>query len=365
MQWSHWGCNETSTELPYVTSEIEGLGGRIRAIPLHFIVEELPLYEPIGKGRHLYVNLTRENLTTPEIQERLARLSGTQSSDVGFAGLKDKHARTTQTFSIPVASTDCHAIENLTAQIQKELPAVVNWSRLHSNKLRIGHLAGNRFTIIITEIETADEETFRRAEQVAIILRNRGLPNYFGPQRFGYHGQNVRRGREILLGRLSLADRWLRRYLINSYQSHLCNRSLGLRLTLGLFERVLVGDIARKYTTRSFFEVRDHEAEQTRYDSHEISFTAPIYGYEMPMATGIVGELESKVLAESGLTLDTFEHAKVKGSRRIGRLLPLDLTMKTSTRSLILSFSLPKGGFATTVLREFMKNEELGTDFVQ
>ncbi len=325
----------------------------------------MPLYAPIGKGRHLYVNLTRENLTTPEIQEKLARLSGTQTSDVGFAGLKDKHARTTQTFSIPVGDIDCNAIENLTAQIQKELSAVVNWSRLHSNKLRIGHLAGNRFTITITEIETADEETFRRAEQVAIILRNRGLPNYFGPQRFGYDGENVKRGREILLGRLSLEDRWLRRYLMNSYQSHLCNRSLGLRLSLGLFDRIFVGDVARKYTTRSFFEVREPEVEQRRYDSHEISFTAPIYGYEMPMATGIVGELESKVLAEAGLTLDSFEHAKVKGSRRIGRLFPLDLIVKTSPEGLILSFSLPKGGFATTVLREFMKNDKLDMDFVQ
>ncbi len=351
--------------MPYVTSGIEGIGGRIRAIPSYFIVEELPLYAPVGKGKHLYVNLTRENSTTPEIQEKLGQLFGIQSSDVGFAGLKDKHARTTQTFSIPVGDVDHHTVENLTGQIQKELPVVVNWSRLHSNKLRIGHLAGNHFTITITELKTGFEETLRRANRVVDLLCKKGLPNYFGPQRFGHDGENLRRGREILLGRLRLSDRWLRRYLINSYQSHLCNHCLGLRLSQGLFDRVLLGDIARKYTSRSFFEVRDQEAEQRRYDAHEISFTAPIYGCEMPMASGIFGELESKVLAEAGLTRDVFEHAKVKGSRRIGRLLPQNLTVRISPRSLVLSFTLQKGCFATTVLREFMKNEEEGIDLVQ
>ena len=345
------------TRLPYITSEIQGIGGRIRAVPAHFVVEELPLYKTLGEGKHLYVNITKEGLTTREVQHRLATLFGVPEIDVGFAGLKDKHARTTQSFSIPVGNTSSDGIDVATALIQRELPVAVNWGRLHPNKLRIGHLAGNRFTIIITELEIAEPEALERAQRVASALRDRGLPNYFGPQRFGYDGENVVRGREILLGRFKMSDRWLRRYLVNSYQSHLCNCYLALRVALGLFDRVLLGDIARKCATRSLFEVKDVEVEQARYAAHEISFTAPIYGYEMQMATGTPGELEDKVLTEAGLTLNSFERLKANGSRRVGRLLPEDLTVKTSPEGLTLSFVLPKGGFATTVLREFMKTD--------
>ena len=343
-------------ELPYITEGLPGIGGKTRITPGHFVVEELPLYEPLGRGKHLYVNLTREGFTTLDIQQRLATLFGVHDGDVGFAGLKDKHARSTQTFSIPIVNVVCTP-EAATAQIQRQLPVTVNWSRLHSNKLRIGHLVGNRFVITIMEPDIALREAFDRAERVASTLRQTGLPNYFGPQRFGYDGENVRRGRDIVLGMLSVTNRWLQRYLVNSYQSHLCNRNLALRLSLGLFDRLLLGDVARKYSTRSLFEVKNVEVEQTRYVSHEISFTAPIYGYEMPTATGIEGELESKVLEESGLTLKSFQQVKAIGSRRIGRLLPKDLEVKTTPEGLTLRFSLPKGGFATTVLREFMKND--------
>jgi len=254
------------------------------------------------------------------------------------------------------------AIDVATSLIRRELPVTVNGGRLHSNKLRIGHLAGNHFTITITELTVPEQEAFGRAERVASLLRERGLPNYFGPQRFGYDGENVRRGREIVSGRLKMTDRWLRRYLVNSYQSHLCNLYLALRLGRGLFDRVLVGDIARKYATRSFFEVKDAETEQARYVSHEISFTAPMYGCEMRMATGIPGELESRVLAKAGLTLNSFEGVKANGSRRIGRLLPQDLRVKTSPEGLTLNFTLPRGGFATTLVREFMKTDPMTSE---
>ncbi len=242
------------------------------------------------------------------------------------------------------------------ARMEKELPVTVNWTRLHSNKLRVGHLSGNRFTVTVTEIDVPIQLALERAERIASLLRS-GLPNYFGPQRFGFNGGNVKRGHEVLLGRLRIADRWLRRFLVNSYQSYLCNQYLALRVEQGLFHRVVVGDLARKYTTRSLFEVVDEAAEQLRYETNEISFTAPIYGCEMPIARGVVKELELKVLADAGLTLKSFEPARIKGSRRIGRLVPQNLAVKTTSEGLTLSFTLPKGGFATTVLREFMKTD--------
>ncbi|MEM2094084.1 MAG: tRNA pseudouridine(13) synthase TruD, partial [Candidatus Bathyarchaeia archaeon] len=261
------------------------------------------------------------------------------------------------TFSIPIGKLDRSEVDLVIRRIQKEFPITVNWTRLHTNKLRVGHLIGNRFTVTITEIDVPSKVALERAERIASLLRVNGLPNYFGPQRFGIDGSNVRRGYDIVLGNLKVGDRWLRRFLVNSYQSYLCNMYLALRVRRGLFHRVIAGDFARKYTTRSWFEVVDEEKEQRRYEAHEISFTAPVYGFRMPFPRGLAGELELEVLADFGLKLENFEPVKAFGSRRIGRIIPKDLVVKKSPDGLTLSFILPRGGFATTVLREFMKTD--------
>ena len=348
---------EINLNLPYSTADMEGVGGHLRQAHDHFLVEELPLYNPEGKGQHLYVNLTKEGLTTIDVQHELAALFGLEVSDIGFAGLKDKHARTTQTFSLNVGEVDETFASQAVRRIEDDIPVTVNWARLHRNKLRLGHLLGNRFTITITRLEPPLDEVLMRAMAIATRLRERGVPNFFGPQRFGFNGENIRRGLEIVQDRYHGSDRWLRRFLISSYQSYLCNRYLTRRLELGAFNYLLKGDVAKKHSTGGLFQVEDCEREQTRYQSHEISFTAPIYGSKMWAAQGPSGELEANVLSEAEVSLEQFDAANVIGSRRLGRLLPSDLDVTLKSDSLVVSFSLPKGAFATTVLREIMKNE--------
>ncbi len=125
----------------------------------------------------------------------------------------------------------------------------------------------------------------------------------------------------------------------------------------GLFDKLLKGDIAKKYDTGGLFEVEDEVKEQKRYDNHEISFTAPIYGYKMWEAAADSGELEQKILSEQGMSLEKLRLAKIKGTRRLGRLLIKDLLIESKPEGLLLTFSLPKGAFATNVLREIMKTE--------
>ncbi len=346
--------------LPYLTAELPGIGGQLRATPEHFVVEEVPLYLPEGEGPHLYINLTKVGMTTKEVQRRLEQLVGGRSGAVGYAGLKDKHARTTQTFSINLEQTPPFDEAELGKRITETLPVTVNWLNRHRNKLRAGHLLGNRFTITISGLTLPAEEILSRVTAIQQRVQAVGLPNFFGVQRFGIDGMNVAKGRAILLGQHRERDRWLHRFLLSSYQSYLCNRYLAARLNMGAFERILPGDVAKKMDSGGMFDVTEPAVDQLRYAAHEISFTAPIYGPKMWAAQAEAGDLEAQILAEAGITLADFQRAKVDGGRRLGRLLLPDLQFQLGEADGALAlearFFLPKGAFATTVMRELMKS---------
>ncbi len=346
---------ELDLNLPYSTEGLPGVGGQLRAAPDTFIVEEIPLYEASGAGQHLYVNVTKEELTTREVQRGLAEAFDLPYRAVGFAGMKDKYARATQTFSLLVGHVDESFLEAAPDRIGAKTPVTVNWVRLHRNKIKKGHLLGNRFTITITQPSVDGEIAMARAEAIAEQLRGCGLPNFYGPQRLGQNGSNVRRGWELLRGEKRIANRWLRSLLLASVQSYLCNRYLALRQQQGRFNRLLTGDIAKKHDTGGLFVVADQTVEQSRFERKEISFTAPIYGPKMWEAEAESGELEQAVLAESGLDLASLARAKMMGTRRLGRILLNDLSVTRKGTDIVVAFSLPKGAFATTVLREFMK----------
>lgn len=350
----------TDFTLPYITTNLTGIGGKIRAQPEHFIVEEIPLYEPGGEGQHLYVNLTKVGLTTKAVQKELAKLFDLQRNDIGFAGMKDKFARTTQTFSIPVGHGPQSATDDSAKRIADSLPVTVNWARLHNNKLKTGHLLGNHFQIRVTSLNDSANDAEKQATEVVDVLRETGVPNFFGPQRFGHNGANVERGLEIIRsGKRSRnrKDKWLQKFLISSYQSFLCNQYLAKRVETGAFEHLLLGDVAKKYDTGGIFDVEDLSAEEPRYQAKEISFTAPIFGPKMRQANDAAGELEASILAGTDVTIDDFAKVKVEGTRRLGRLLlpDLEIVPVADEESVDIAFSLPKGAFATTVLREIMK----------
>jgi tRNA pseudouridine13 synthase len=243
------------------------------------------------------------------------------------------------------------------AKIEANLPVTVNSVRFHRNKLKLGHLLGNRFVIRISNLQLPVAEAQVRAQAIVERLQAEGLPNYFGVQRLGEGGVNARSGLAIVRGEQSKRDRWLHRFLISAYQSYLCNRYLARRMEIGAFDRVLEGDVAKKYATGGMFDVQEVEAEQPRYAAQEISFTAPLYGPRMWMAKGAAGELEAEVMQGAGITIEDFGRAHVEGTRRMGRLLATDLSVAPDGESLVMRFELRKGAYATTLLREVMKVE--------
>ena len=343
--------------LPYITDGLEGVGGRIKARPEDFAVEEISLYEPSGEGSHLYVNLTKINQTTREVQVQLAELFGLRPQNIGTGGLKDKYSIATQTFSILFEKNDVSSDEAVTL-IEDKLDVRVNWAKWHVNKFRAGHLIGNRFEVTITEIHMPMKRAMRNSQRIADAIHRTGVPNYYGEQRTGRAGKNIRQGWEILQGK-HIQDRWLSKLLIAGYQSYLCNRYLSERVRRGQFSKLMLGDVAKKHDTGGIFWVNDLSLEQPRYEAQEISFTAPMYGYEMSRALGESALLEDEIFEESGLSMNSFKRLKVTGTRRMGRITP-KIEVTEVPRGIKLSFDLRKGGFATTVLREFMKNEPGG-----
>lgn len=334
--------------LPFFTADLPGCGGRLKAEPAHFIVEEAPLYAPDGAGPHLHICLTREGWTTRQVVEALGRLFAVPPGAIGYAGMKDRHARCTQVFSVP-------GLQPAAAQrIAEELPFQVLWAQQHHGKLKLGHLLGNRFQITVTDLAVPVAEARQRAQAIAAVVVQRGLPNFFGPQRFGINGSNIARGRAALLG-AGPRDKWLRRLLISAYQSHLFNTYLQRRLALDLFDRLVVGDVAKKTDTGGMFDVKEPVVEQPRLDRGEINYTGPIYGAKMWAAKAEAAELEAAVLQEAELAVEHFRRARVEGSRRPGRLLLRDLSMAVDDAGLHLTFFLPKSAYATIVLREFTK----------
>ncbi len=336
--------------LPLVTADLAGIGGTLRHCPADFVVEEVPLYDPSGAGEHIYVQITREGATTREIVKALCRLFRLRDADVGIAGLKDKMARTTQTFSLHLHKDDP---EEAARRIREELAVEVAWARRHGNKLRRGHLRGNRFRLVVRDPVEAGLE---RAQAIAAALLRTGVPNYYGSQRFGGRGDNAAKGREALEGR-GPRNPWLRSLLISAWQSARFNEWLAERIRRGGFADLWLGDVVQKHDRGATFVVASLEAERPRFEAGDIAVTGPMYGRRMVRAAGPAGDLEQAILAADGATDEMFARARLEGARRTARLVLPDLRVDPCPEGLAFQFTLPRGGYATTVLREFRKDE--------
>jgi tRNA pseudouridine13 synthase len=392
----------------YLTEDLPGIGGVIKEQVQDFQVEEMPLYPPSGEGEHTFFEIQKTGISTFQAVRAIARALGVPHDGVGYAGLKDAQAVTYQVLSVRGVPPE--------AVMALDLPGIrVMWAERHRNKLKIGHLRGNRFTIRVRQV---DELALPACQAVLDVLAQRGVPNRFGPQRFGQRGDSARLGRavverdagafigaflgsplagesdavqearsqfdsgrwhkalELLPG--SMADerkalqtlirtggdqqrayaavpKRLKTFLLSAYQSALFNHVLDARL-LSL-DRVYAGDLAMKHPGRSVFRVEDETVEQPRAGRFEISPTGPIYGYKMMQASRRQGKLEATILAAEGLRLEDFRVGggiRARGERRALRFQVHEPELWYD-EGLMLRFWLPRGCYATTVLAEIIK----------
>lgn len=335
-------------QLPYISAGLPAVGGRIKESPEHFVVEEIPLYEAAGDGPHLYLTLKRQGLTTRQVVDQLADRYGQPAGAVGYAGLKDKEAVTIQTFSLPVNLSEAEARDKSLGA-----PWEVVGVKRHRNKLKVGHLLGNRFTIVLN----GSEKGLAEARAIGDCLKARGLPNYFGGQRFGKDGDNAEEGLKLAQKGLRPGRGWKDKFLLSALQSFVFNHYLALRINEGLFEKALTGDVCKKYATGGLFVSEDGEVETQRLQAGELSYAGPIWGSRLKAAQGPAAELEARALADLGLSPEIMARAGV-GDRRLGRLLLPDLQVSEGEGGLVFTFALPKGSYATSVMREFIKECE-------
>ncbi|HLZ32456.1 MAG TPA: tRNA pseudouridine(13) synthase TruD [Nitrospira sp.] len=339
---------------PYLTSAVPGIGGRMRTTPEDFRVEERPLYLPCGEGEHLYIKVTKRLLSTPDLVRKISSTVGVKAQGIGTAGLKDARAVTTQMLSL-------HGVtpERLARLTPDEQILSIEVLGRHRNRLRPGHHAGNRFRLVIRDVDVRAEET---VPAVLDELSRRGVPNYFGPQRQGRTGENYRIGVALLTdqSRRNKMSRAKRMWYLNAFQSYLFNLILAQRLDR--LDRMLVGDWAIKMDNGACFPVEDAEKEQPRADRFEISPTGILFGSRVSWASGEPGEIERSAVTDEGATPESLtEAAKAcgfRGERRSLRVPLADLDWTLDGSVLTLAFSLPPGAYATSLLRELMKAPE-------
>lgn len=368
--------------LPYLTRDVPGIGGVIKQRPEDFFVQEIPLYEPSGTGEHVYCEIQKIGIPTFEAINRIAAALRVSTRDIGYAGLKDARSISRQILSI--LGTTEQAVMDL------RLPDItVQWAARHGNKLRVGHLAGNRFAIKVRNVNPTDVVKLR---PVLSILEKRGMPNFYGEQRFGRRADNDVLGACLIRGRpeellhhllgspnpkvddaetlqarkqfdegnyeqsmkhwprrcgmerrilarlmkttkpgaaVRAIDERLRKLWVSALQSRLFNDILIQRLDT--LDQVMDGDVAYKHENGACFTVENAAAEQPRCAAWEISPTGPIVGHRVMMPAGEPLRIEEQVFKSHGLTPGHFRQEgrdQAKGARRPLRAKPTDTNLE-------------------------------------
>ncbi|HEX3358262.1 MAG TPA: tRNA pseudouridine(13) synthase TruD [Tepidisphaeraceae bacterium] len=367
--------------LPYSTPQFPGVGGVLKQRPEDFFVQELPLYEPSGQGEHVYCEIQKIGMTTFQAIDRIAAALHVSTRDIGYAGLKDARAITRQIFSI-VGTTE-QAVMGL------HIPDMtIQWAARHANKIRLGHLAGNRFAVKIREVNPTDVV---KLTPLLDTIQQQGMPNYFGEQRFGRRGNNDLLGATLIRGRpeellklllgspnpkiddpqtatarsnfdrhdldgamkgwprsgglerrilarlvktkkpgeaVRAVDEKLRRLWVSALQSRLFNEVAAHRIAS--LNKLIAGDLAYKHENGACFLVEDTTTEQPRCDAFEISPTGPLVGYRMTPPQHEALKIEEAVFKSHGLTPGHFKQEgrdRAKGARRPLRVQPKDIQL--------------------------------------
>ena len=330
----------------------EPLGpGRLRTEPEDFLVEEQLGFEPAGAGQHVLLKVRKRDANTQWIARELARACGCRPADIGYAGLKDRRAVATQWFTAPqsrLSPEDWAGIGSAEYQVLE--------AHRHSRKLPRGALAGNRFVIRVRGIATDDAALASRLAAVA----KRGVPNYFGPQRFGRGGANLKRMHADVR---SLAPTE-RGFILSAARSLVFNAVLAERVGDGSWERLEAGDVANLDGRASHFRVEAaDEALAERCARLDIHPTGPLWGRGVPPSGGRVLELEQHIAVEFPAACGLVTAAGMEQERRALRLAVRDLRWRrdaAAADAIIIEFRLSRGAYATVVLREIFA---LDTDY--
>lgn len=333
-----------------------------------FVVEEIPLYPFSGSGEHLALKIRKKGLSTWELVQILSERVGVKARDIGYAGLKDKQAMTVQHLTLPAK------FEKAFERFEHPQIKILEMTR-HNNKLKLGHLKGNRFFIRLKKVFPHD--ALKLTEALNKIGEG-GMPNFFGFQRFGRDGDNYKKARAMLDGEAKIRGRKMQTFLINALQSERFNAWLSRRLEIShLIEgfkpgelvkelgweegviktlknqlqlfRLLPGEVMCHYPYGKLYEAQDVIKEAERFGAKDVSPTGALSGHRVMLASGLAGEIE----------IPFFEDIPAPGDRRYAWVFPAVENSRyiQEQAHFELAFSLPKGSYATALIEELLHDE--------
>lgn len=325
--------------------------GTIKLTPEDFVVEEVLGFDLSGDGEHVCLQIEKRGENTDYVARQLARFAGVPIRNVSYAGLKDRHGRTLQWFSLQLPGQAGPDWAALTSDTIRVLDVTRN-----AHKLRKGAARGNRFTLTLRDI-TADPAAL---ETRLATIAQRGVPNYFGPQRFGHDGQNIEQARHLFAEPGRRIDPHKRGLYLSAARSEIFNRILGERVSAGHWDRAIRGDVFMFSDSRSFFKPDEiDEAVLQRVNDHAIHPSAVLWGQEPSTAMEEALQLEIRVANQLQDLAQGLAASGMETARRPLRLCPTDLAWQfIDPGTLELRFSLPAGAYATTVLRELVVTDD-------
>lgn len=322
------------------------LSARIRSRPEDFRVEEVLGFEADGEGPHVLLTVEKREANTRWAAEQLARHAGIPAREVGYAGLKDRHAVTVQHFTLNLdrrPEPDWSALAGSGIKVLKSLR--------HRRKLKIGALQGNRFRLLLRELNGPTESLLPRLQ----AIKAEGVPNYFGPQRFGRGAANLEKAAAALSGRLRIHDRRLFSLLLSAARSLIFNDVLSERVRSGSWNRLLQGEVLMLDGSHSVFRAVAGDAELPgRLLQGDVHPTGPLWGRGEVLTSGEVQVLEAAVAERHPELAGGLVKIGVEMARRSLRLPVRDFAWHEAEEGLVLEFFLPAGAYATTVLGELV-----------
>ncbi|MGX9461921.1 tRNA pseudouridine(13) synthase TruD [Shewanella sp. A14] len=321
----------------------------LRTYNSDFIVKEILPFTPTGEGEHHMLHVRKDGMNTVYVAEMLAKFAKVHPKEVTYAGQKDKNAITEQWFGVRIPGKETPKWDEL----NNEKLTILSSSR-HSKKLRIGALLGNRFILTLRNISDV-KDVEARLQNIAAL----GVPNYFGEQRFGHDGKNLTLGRQMLSGGRNVKDRNKRSMYLSAVRSNVFNQVVSYRLATQ-HTRTLAGDCVMLAGSKSYFTANVwDDVLNTRLAEKDIQLSAPLWGRGTPLAQDEALAVELAPLTDLSTDLQGLEEAGLSQERRPLLLEPQGLKWQFDADTLTLEFVLPAGSYATSVLRELAKYQDV------
>lgn len=340
--------SQESPVLPYAHGG-PPVAGRLRVAPEDFRVDEVLGFTPRGEGSHAYLHIRKTGNNTEWVARQLAKCVGVKLLDIGYAGLKDRNAVTTQWFSVNMAGRSDPDWSVLDA------PGItVIAATRHDRKLRRGSLQGNRFELRVRDVVGDIEALPARLTQAAEL----GIPNYFGEQRFGREGANLHAATALFAGARRERDRHKRGLYLSAARSYLFNQVLGRRVADGTWNRALAGDVLMLEGSHSIFGVESVDGEiERRIGERDVHPTGPLWGRGALRVQGEPLRLEREIAAALPALAAGLEDEGMEQERRALRIAVHGLEWQRQGSDLTLAFRLPAGAYATVLIREVVATD--------